>query len=373
MSVERLISRWQQQALIDETTAAALRADLKKSGSGFGLGSVLATLGGLLLGAAIIMLVAANWEELPRLLRVVFIFAVIWISYIAGAWRQAKGDRVFPATLYLIGAAAFGAGIALVGQMYHLSGDTASAALLWAGGVFASAFLLRSSALAAAAMAISGFYLSSFMWNGPSDYGSGPSYFIVGPLLAVIGCAAAIFTRSRPAGHLLAWFVIGWSLLVYANVDDIRILWVIAGLGVALLVLDGFAHDVLQRLTRFAEPIAAYGLLAAVIALSILQVNHALLQLDWMKRDVFYSVLILGLSIGALTLCGRDNNGLRWIVYATFSVEVLYLAFVTVGTMIGTSGFFLTAGILVLLLAAFVTRMERRMKRGRSVVAEVEP
>jgi uncharacterized membrane protein len=33
--------------------------------------------------------------------------------------------------------------------------------------------------------------------------------------------------------------------------------------------------------------------------------------------------------------------------------------------MIGTSGFFLTAGVLVLLLAAFVRRMERRFGKKR--------
>jgi uncharacterized membrane protein len=64
-------------------------------------------------------------------------------------------------------------------------------------------------------------------------------------------------------------------------------------------------------------------------------------------------------------LCGRDNGGLRSIAYAAFSFQVLYLAFTTVGTMIGTSGFFLTAGVLVLLLAAFVRRMERRFGKKR--------
>ncbi len=57
------------------------------------------------------------------------------------------------------------------------------------------------------------------------------------------------------------------------------------------------------------------------------------------------------------------------IAYAAFSIEVLYLAFETVGTMIGTSGFFLTAGILVLLLAAFVRRMESRFGRKQGLEA----
>lgn len=153
ISVERLIERWQNEGLIGAQTASRLNLDLEKRRSVFSLGSVLATLGGLLLGAAVIMLVAANWQEMPRLMRIGVIFVLIWASYLGGAWRQARGDKVFPAALYVLGAASFGAGIALVGQMYHISGDVHSAALYWTLGVLASAFLLRAQALAALARA----------------------------------------------------------------------------------------------------------------------------------------------------------------------------------------------------------------------------
>ncbi|EBY7415913.1 DUF2157 domain-containing protein, partial [Salmonella enterica subsp. enterica serovar Alachua] len=135
VSVERLIERWQHDGLIDADTASRLNADLEKRGPRFSLGSVLATLGGLLLGAAVIMLVAANWQDMPRIMRIGFIFALIWVCYIGGAWRELRGDKLLPQVLYIIAAASFGAGIALVGQMYHLSGDVHSAAVVWAGGV----------------------------------------------------------------------------------------------------------------------------------------------------------------------------------------------------------------------------------------------
>ncbi len=118
---------------------------------------------------------------------------------------------------------------------------------------------------------------------------------------------------------------------------------------------------------------ASYGLLLALLALGILQVDKMLSTIfdKNITQDVVYGILILALSIGSLAICGRDNGSLRSIAYAAFSVEVLYLAFATVGSMIGTSGFFLTAGVLVLLLAAFVRRMESRFGRKRSV--EVQP
>ncbi len=68
--VRKHIARWQRDGLIDAATAESLRKDINSRSSGFGLGGVLALLGAVLLGAAIVSLVAANWEAMPRLFRV---------------------------------------------------------------------------------------------------------------------------------------------------------------------------------------------------------------------------------------------------------------------------------------------------------------
>ncbi|WP_139975745.1 DUF2157 domain-containing protein [Ochrobactrum sp. CGA5] len=368
ISVERLIERWQRDGLIDVETASKLNADLEKRASVFSLGSVLATLGGLLLGAAVIMLVAANWQEMPRLMRIGLIFVLIWVSYLGGAWRQSRGDKMLPAALYIVGAASFGAGLALVGQMYHLSGDIHSAAIYWSVGVLVSAFLLRAPVLAAFGAGVACFYLSTYVFD-TSSYDD-LSYRWIGPLLLLFGAGAALFTRSRHAAHLWAMFSIGWALLIYAEHESNTVLFLMLMVGIGLILADGFAHDTVQRLTRFARPLAAYGLALALLALVTLQVNQVFsysgdtANLD---KDTLYSIFTLALAIGAIAVAGRNNGGLRSIAYAAFSFQVLYLAFETVGTMIGTSGFFLTAGILVLLLAAFVRRMENRFGRKSSM------
>ena len=368
LSVERLVRRWQQDGLIDAQTASRLNADLEKRASGFSLGSVLATLGGLLLGAAVIMLVAANWQDMPRLARIGLIFVLIWASYLGGAWRQARGDKVFPSTLYILGAASFGAGIALVGQMYHMSGDIHSAAVYWTLGVLAAAFLLRAPILAAFGAGVACFYLSTYVFAGSTAGYDDQTYRWIGPLMLLAGTGAALFTRSRHAAHILALFSIGWAILIYSEYESYVVLVLMIAMGLALMLADAFAHETVQRCTRFAQPLAAYGLLTALLALAILQLDRMISYSGdtvGPDQDVLYGVLILALSIGAIALCGRHNGGLRSIAYAAFSIEVLYLAFETVGTMIGTSGFFLTAGILVLLLAAFVRRMENRFGRKR--------
>ncbi|WP_273725179.1 DUF2157 domain-containing protein [Brucella gallinifaecis] len=370
ISVERMIARWQHDGLIDADTASRLNADLEKRGPRFSLGSVLATLGGLLLGAAVIMLVAANWQDMPRIMRIGLVFILIWVCYIGGAWRQVRGDTILPQALYIIAASSFGAGIALIGQMYHMSGDVHSAAVVWAVGVFASAFLLRSSALTAFGAGVACFYLSTYAFD--NNYGE-MSYRWIGPLLVLAGALAARFTQSRHAAHILCLFVLGWAALLYSENESRLILGLMLVVGIGFMLIDAFAHDALQRLTRFAHPLASYGLLLALMALGILQVDKMLSTIfdKNITQDVVYGILILALSIGSLAVCGRDNGSLRSIAYAAFSFEVLYLAFSTVGSMIGTSGFFLTAGILVLLLATFVRRMESRFGRKRET--EVQP
>ncbi|PYE88134.1 DUF2157 domain-containing protein [Phyllobacterium leguminum] len=355
-STRAQIARWQEKGLIDGKTAQALVSDLDDTrGRGFGLGNALAVLGALLLGAAIITLVAANWDVMPRLLRVGLIFVAIWAGYLGGAWRQAQGDRIFAPALYIFGALAFGAGIALVGQMYHLSGDTASSALIWTGAVMVSAALLRSQALAATSMCVAIFYLFSFVGDGfyPDKH-----YLWVAPLLATFGAGLAWCTKSRATAHLVALFLIAYFLVAYFDLDSPAVAWVAIGIGLCLFLIQNLRSGLFARFGNYGPALGSYGLAAALIALAMEQFEDIAQDAN---GQVMFGILILGVSIGALMLAGRRNASVRWIAYATFSLEVLYLAFVTVGTLVGTSGFFLTAGILLLLLAVFVARMERRL------------
>ncbi|RCS24111.1 DUF2157 domain-containing protein [Phyllobacterium salinisoli] len=355
ISVRAYIARWQKNGLIDEETAEALLSDVRSQGRRFGLGNTLAVLGAVLLGVAIITLIAANWEAMPRLLRVFMIFAVIWTGYLGGAWRQSRGDTVFSPVLYIIAAIAFGAGIALIGQMYHLSGDAALAALVWTVGVMVAALLLKSRALAITGMAIACFYLFSFLSDG---FYPDRQYLWVAPVLAALGAGLAWYTKSRATADLVALFLLAFFLISYFDLNSLTVLWLTGAIGLALFLLDGFRPDLSDRIGSFGPALAAYGLAATLLALSVMQFEDIVRDAS---GRVMFGILILGLSIGALALSGRRNRSVRWIAYVAFSLEVLYLAFVTVGTLVGTSGFFLTAGILLLLLAAFVARMERRL------------
>ena len=64
----------------------------------------------------------------------------------------APASRSSPILCAAVGAIVFGAGIALVGQMYHLGGDFAGGMLLWAMGALATAALTGSRGALAVAL-----------------------------------------------------------------------------------------------------------------------------------------------------------------------------------------------------------------------------
>jgi uncharacterized membrane protein len=361
--VRRLIAQWEADGLIDRATAAALHEDVAKRRPQFGVGAVLAVLGAVLLGAAILALVAANWQEIPRLLRVGTILVVLWGGYVGGALVAERGAHALAAAFYLVAALAFGGGIALVGQMYNVSGDAADAALLWVGGVLLSALLLRSATLSATGMVVGAAYMVAAASDNSLHSGL---YIVVVPFIAAIGWAFAIFTRGRVVRHLSVALIIAFLFTIRVNLGFPSISWAVAAVGAAIVVAEGRWPQKLERATGFGPALAAYCFAASSMALIFEQLAGSF---NGDAASLAVGALTLGLAVGALVVSGRRNPGLRWLAYATFSVELIYLAFAAVGSLIGTAGFFLAGGILVLAMAVVVLRLERRFHAGREVEA----
>ena len=101
------------------------------------------SLGALLLGLAVVAFVSSQWEFSPRVARFGMIVAGLLIAYAAAFQFERRGLRIFAEAGVLAGGVIFAAGIALVGQTYHLSGDFSGAVLLFEAGVLAAALSQR--------------------------------------------------------------------------------------------------------------------------------------------------------------------------------------------------------------------------------------
>jgi len=346
------VARWQGKGLLSAEQASILVAEARDNHrSGIGIGSVLAILAGLLLAAAILIFIAANWEAIPRLWRVAALFALLAASYLGGALLKLNGQDGFAESAWLVGAATFGGAIALIGQMYHMSGDETQAILVWCLGAAVAAAALRSPALTIAAVVLAMLWgvwpaYSIFRFDAPLGYL---------PLAAALW-AIAMWTRSISARYLILLSLIPYAILLYLQHDNIVLLIALTLVSAGLFAAVILAGDMVEQLIGLGGGLASVALIGVFSGLVALQAVFA----DT-GHFLWLSIVALAASIAALAYGGRLGRGVRWLAYAAFAVEIALIYLQTVGSMLGTAGFFLVAALGLGLLAFFIIRIERRM------------
>jgi len=208
------LARWQADGVITEAAGDAIRAALPPAPKGVNVPTVIGILGGILIAAAFLAFVAANWTEIPRPLRFAVLLAGIAGAYGIGAWFD-RGNRPYLADISAtVGSIVFGASIALVGQMYHLAGDFAAGIMLWSAGALAAAVLTGSRGALAVALA------AGCVWSGlrVTEAADVPHM----PFLAfwLAGAALAVIWNSPVARHLVGVAALAWLLTVFIGMAD---------------------------------------------------------------------------------------------------------------------------------------------------------
>jgi uncharacterized membrane protein len=352
-SVRKDIDRWRDARLINDATASALAAEAEAHHRrGFSLGSILAILAAILVGAALLLLIAANWEAFPRLARVATIFVVILAGYGGGAVLKNRGQHAFAEGLWLLAAIAFGGGIALIGQMYHLSGDEADALLLWGAGTALAAAALRSGPLTIGSVLLAATWMVYVAIEGAPDTGVPLIY----PLFAAVLWAIAVWTGSVSARHLILMSLMLFASLLY--LED-EVVWVPVGLAAVSVGVFAAAvarPELAERLSGLGGGLVVQGLLGFITGMSIVQI-----ELYEGPYFLIVAIVVFAGVVAALLLAGRGNRALRWTAYAGFIFELGFVYLTLFDTMLDTSGFFLASGLTLALLAWLINRVERRM------------
>lgn len=269
--LETDLARWETDGVIAPAVGAAIRLALPPLSPGINIAAVVAIVGGLLIAAAFLAFVAAHWTEIARLFRLAILFAGIVVAHGLGA-RFARTDRpVFADLCASVGAIVFGAGIALVGQMYHLSGDFAGGMLLWAIGALAAAALTGSRGTLAVAL------VAACIWSSMRAIDEmSATHF---PFLVIWFAAAALALawHSRVAAHLVAVALAAWWIASAISHPVKGGVFVAAG-GAALMLGAGLALASLrwQRLASAGAVLSTYGafLLAAVAGFEAATANE---------------------------------------------------------------------------------------------------
>lgn len=349
------IDRWRMEGWVTADGEAHIRQDLLERHGGPGLPAVLAILGVVLLGFAAMSFVAANWQDMPRLLRLGLIFGGLAGAYAAAAGLFARGQDAFAHAAILLGVAVFGAGIMLIAQMYHIEGHPPGAVLIWALGALGAGVLVRSNPALAAATLLFG------IWSGWEMALSSEVHW---PLLLAGLALAGAFALQRwwPGLHLVASLLTGWLVFTGHIPKGDTGHWIVVMIGLAVsaaaIALARTHSASIPRAHRadVAAAMLGYGMIAAFAGLWALQFFHrvetqTLVVLAALTLALLVVAIHQGLSLGF--------RGAVWLGYAGFSAEIFALYVRTVGTLLGSSLFFLVAGLIVIALAALAWRLHR--------------
>jgi len=406
------IEDWQGRGLIDQTVAAVLSDDLGPDRAGAGFRGFIILAGIISLCFGVMTFVAANWEDFPRLARLAMVVGTIWAAWLGAIRSHATGHDWLAQSLVLLASGLFGAGIMLVSQLYHIQGEPRDAVFLWMLGTAAAALLARSVPALVLAVCLLG------LWGVTTDgldlqHGGVNWSFLV---YWAVAAGAAWWLHSRFSAHLVVLVFLIWLIFTLIAVDqpELAVLacylagWVIIS---ALLlsagsarILRGFEGPALVYVLLFISvltliyyfllgdpadharmmealgehPAAFYGALAVapgvmgLIAFVGRKSGFAYdlwvalgFALAWsvviwvVPSTLGASALMLAGSIWVVRMGWRASElALRVIGFGGFAGAMLLIYAETIGTLIGTSLFYVGAGVILLLGAWIGSRLK---------------
>ncbi len=447
--VEADLTRWSQRGWIGAEGLGHIRKELE-AGQGAAarqaagrLPALLAGIGTLCLALAVAAFVAANWEAIPRPVKLAGIAVLLLGAHGFAAAMAARGRTGIADLATMFATLVFVSGLSLVGQMYHLPVDWAGGALLVAAGALAAAWICGSRAsLAVGAIAA----ITWLAWIGDPPRPTPPQTAIALTLLALT--AGHVLRLTSFAGRWLvllqATSVYGWLLAALLEARftlsssdmEFAALPAFAGFGAALVAwggvlaprAEGLAGRAGEGARRLAGSADTYGLLllagmallalmlgffdaldrgvaagdllsvwplwlTLVLAMAGLAAMLARAPGERATQTLAGAVLLMLACPLALILAPEARVVLAALVLAAMvatsaagslgerrgwsatgnlgiALALLFLLYVTVGSLLGQSVFFLVAGVVLVAVAVVVAR---RMRRGRAGTATGEP
>lgn len=410
------LARWVGEGLVSAETAAAIRGSLDSQG-GFRLPGLLGLFGGLLIASSIAAFVAANWDEMPRLLKLGMILMGIVAALFYAVRFEKQGSSLGAEAASTCAVLIFAAGVALVGQMYHLPTDWPGGALLIGLGALAVALLQRSDG------ALMVTFIATALWSGGRWNETQGALHLPFLLLYLPALWLALSRSNRAVHHLAVLALLGWLAILPGHGLFLRFDFGIIAYGLAVSVacvaLGALALD--RAWPPLLTAFLAWGLIGMQIAIGIelfrildrdftragtavlliylaygaaLPLTFALLGLARDRRFawplvialllallipvVFWSgagaflagkIIVAGLILVvamALVVAG-SAGGIRRMLLAgagLFGIAVLILLWQTVGTLLSQSLFFLVAGLALLVLARTTRSLLVRFSAG---------
>ncbi len=228
---ETWLARWRSAGLIDDATATRIRAYEESHAKPCGRRwQVLAALifGAILLGAGILLFVAAHWDRLSPSARMLLVLAMLVFFHGLGILSRNRFSG-FATAMHGVGTLAAGAAIALVGQIFNLQEHWPSAVMLWALCAAFGWALLRDQFQQTLTLLLAPAWIMSEWMDRANDYGGMTTYMArVIAVVAAVYITGLLHSRRRAVSGIL--FAAG-ALLLPVAVIVLSAGWSVAGYG----------------------------------------------------------------------------------------------------------------------------------------------
>ncbi|AGK52354.1 DUF2157 domain-containing protein [Bacillus sp. 1NLA3E] len=218
--------------------------DLYEVEKRFSFTKTLLYVGSILIGAGILSFMASNWDEISKLFKFIIIIGLLVSSNLVG-YRLEKSYPKTSKSFYYLGGIVFGAGIFLVGQMFHFGGDFQHAFLWWSLGILPLAWVLRDKWILMAAA----IFVLIYLTDGTYMNGEGIPFWILLWIVAIY-VLNDIIGYSKVTGFLVGLLMLEfiWTILNYllAGVQDSGYIYglVYMAIGISLIFFKGKIREV---------------------------------------------------------------------------------------------------------------------------------
>ncbi|MCP4720877.1 MAG: DUF2157 domain-containing protein [Desulfobacteraceae bacterium] len=186
---------------------------------------ILVSLGYLFLGLALITLMGANWESIPRGLRMGGLIVLTLGTNGLGLIKIHQGRFRAGIGFFFLGSLFYGASIMLIAQIYHIGEHFPDGILWWALGVLPIALVLKSLLLMilACTLGLIWFFVESSL-----------GYFPLAFLVFLLGMAWHLY-RNHPSRILFLGLVFCTGLFL-----EYALSWYLGGFGQFMFEVENF-------------------------------------------------------------------------------------------------------------------------------------
>jgi uncharacterized membrane protein len=363
---------------------------LKEDGSQFL--TIICFVGAVLVACGVILLIAANWGEIPRGVKIAA-GLLLMLGAHGGGWylREVNGQyRKSGEALHLVGSGLFLGNIALIGQIYHLSARPPNAFLLWWAGIAALPWLLRSKAQHVLSLLAFGlwFGMEINQEGSPVFFGNDECQILLYALLGLVYLGGGYCLRRTSFAEfaspmeklgLLAFLAFAYPLtwgVFYRQHDGLAVVstWILPALAIlALLLLAGGLPGLreLSRQWRWTWGLALAGGIG-LLAGELFVASHWAVgygrhnePYHWACTVGLFIFCLLQIQVGVQ----RRSEFMVNLGVAFIALIIIATYISLVGSMARTGLMFLVGGVFLIVFGIYLEKQRRALMRQMKAAA----